>query len=144
MNSHPSAQSLRQGGFTLIELVMVIVIIALLTATATSEVPNDLDRVAVARQLMGDLQAAQACALYRGQTCRLLWLDSSNYVMHDGAGVAISGTQVSVPNVTFSAFDVPFFYPMGDSADTAITLTDARGGVSTVTVLALTGLVQGP
>jgi hypothetical protein len=124
---------------------MVIVIIALLTATATSEVPNDLDRVGVARQLMGDLQAAQACALYRGQTCRLVWLDASSYALRDGADTTVPGTQVSVANITFSAFDVPFFYPMGDSsADAAITLTDARGGVSTVTVLALTGLVQGP
>lgn len=67
MNGPPS----RQAGFTMVELVMVLIIVGILSAVAISRFPSGIDLHPRAQQLAQDLRLAQAYAMNRGGGYRI-------------------------------------------------------------------------
>ena len=143
--NRPCPAHVKTAGFTLIELILVIIVLGLLSSSALSIVPQDMGRVGWARQLVGDLRLAQSYSMNRGSDHRLIRTTVSSYEIRDAIGTVVPASQVSVPDVTFTAFDVPFDrqgQPINGA--TVITVTDINAQTSTITILATTGLVQGP
>ncbi len=133
-----------EEGFTLMELIMVIVIIGMMATSAISIVPDDLDRVGWARQLVGDLRVAQSYAMNRGVDYCLHRINDNSYEICDTScsGASVPGSLVTVPGIVFSAFDILFDRLGQPTGSSAITLTE-HGHTSTVTVLATTELAMG-
>ncbi|MBF0159639.1 MAG: prepilin-type N-terminal cleavage/methylation domain-containing protein [Magnetococcales bacterium] len=140
-----SAAPSTETGFTLIELIMVVVMIGLMATSALSMVPQDVDRVSWARRLVGDLRLAQSYAMNRGVNYRLIRTSTSSYEIRDINGTPFPGSSVTLPEAIFSSFDIVFDrlgQPVNGAA--TITVTDRNAQISTVTLLATTGVVRGP
>lgn len=151
-------------GFTLIELIMVMVVLSVLAALASMRMPGDGINVgAQAEQLASDIRYTQSMAMSRGQRFRVNFT-SSTYQITNDAGVAqvhpgtgqtaavalgsavLSGYNPPLTNsyLAFNSLGVPY-------TDTTIalaalaTLTLTSGGEAiTVRVAPQTGRVQVP
>lgn len=149
-------------GFTLIELVMVIVVLGILAAMASMRMPGEgIKASAQAEQLASDIRYTQSLAMSRGQRYRVNFTANS-YQITDMSGVAQAHPStgqtaaiVLTPAVlgaynppytnSYVAFDglgVP--YTAATTAQTALaTMTLTSGGeVINVTVAPQTGRVQ--
>jgi prepilin-type N-terminal cleavage/methylation domain-containing protein len=79
-----------QKGFTLIELVMVIVLITILAGTAIVTWPGTkINLNAQAQQLASDIRYAQSLAMTHGQRYRLNFTSTTTYTITTTAGVAV-------------------------------------------------------
>ncbi len=134
----------KSAGFTLIELIMVIVVIGLLATSAVDRNPTGVDRVAKARRLASDIRLTQSYAMSRGVDFRILSTGLDSYEIRDAGGDLFQGNQTSLSGVSLSSFDI-LFGQLGEPTGGAetITLTSASGD-TTVQVLADTGYVEVP
>lgn len=151
-------------GFTLIELVMVIVLLGTLAALASMRTPGDgINVVAQAEQLASDIRYTQSLAMSRGQRYRINFTATSYQItdmsggpqMHPGTGTTaavlltpavLSGYNPPLTNdyVVFDSLGVPYTAPTTALAAVAtLTLTDS-GETATLRVVPQTGRVQIP
>ena len=149
-------------GFTIIELVIVMVILSVLAAMATMRNPGDgISVSARAEQLAGDIRYTQSLAMNRGQRFRIN-VTTSSYQITDASGVAQShpstGLTTAVSfgsavlsnfnpplNNSYIAFDslgVPYTDPTTTLAALATLTLTAGGEAINVRVVPQTGRVQ--
>ena len=151
-------------GFTLIELIMVMVVVAVLAVVASMRMPGDgINVSAQAEQLASDIRYTQSLAMSRGQRFQINFTASSYQITNDAgvaqvhpstgqtAAVGLGSTVLSGYNppltgniLAFSSLGVPY-----TDATTALaalaTLTLTSGGEAiTVRVAPQTGRVQVP
>ncbi len=156
---------MRAKGFSLIELVMVIVIIAILAAFAVPFWTSaSLSVDSQANQLAGDIMYTQSLALASGQRYYLIQMSSKTYQIRNGSGTAIAypgtgnttitlasgitfGTLVNLPNnlVEFDGDGIPYSTtstpgtPLSSAAQIPVT---GFGATKTATITPRTGWVQ--
>ena len=151
-------------GFTLIELIMVMVILSIVAAVASMRMPGDgINVSAQAEQLASDIRYTQSLAMSRGQRFQINFTASTYQIrnaagdpqVHPGTGqtaaVGLDSTVLSGYNppltgniLAFNSLGVPY-----TDATTALaglaTLTLTSGGEAiTVRVAPQTGRVQVP
>lgn len=134
-------------GFTLVEVLVVIIIIGLLAYSATFLWPTGVGRAGVARQISHHIQLARSLSMERGGGS-IQFTSATAYDLRDSGGVAIPGfaftlsggvTMTTRPtSIAFDRLGRPTFV-----GGATITLT-AEGGTSTLTVTTETGSVIGP
>ncbi len=149
-------------GFTLIELVMVMVVLGVLAALASMRMPGDGINVgAQAEQLASDIRYTQSLAMSRGQRFRVN-VSANSYQITDMSGVAqvhpgtgqtaavtlgsmvLSGYNPPLTNsyLAFDSLGVPYTDPTTALA-ALVTMTLTSGGEAiTVRVAPQTGRVQ--
>ncbi len=130
-----------EGGFTLMELIMVIVVIGLLSSSTVSLFPDHVARVANTRRLAGDIRMAQSLSMSRESGHRILTTSANSYEIRNGSGVTIPGSTVTLSGLVVTGFNVQFDRfgtPYGSTI--TINVTDTRG-TSSVTMRANTGYV---
>lgn len=142
-------------GFTLIELVLVIAIMAILTTYITLNWPGQgVNLRAQADQLAGDIRYAQALAYNRGVRYRINFINSTTYSISDTSGTVVvytgnGTTTLSQATMTYTTSPLVFTTqgvpysgatPTILSSNFVITLT-SDGGTMTVTVYPETGRV---
>jgi MSHA pilin protein MshC len=151
------------GGFTVVELVAVIVLVAILAITAIPRFQdrNAIDVSAKAQQLASDIRYTQSLAMATGQRNRInlaatsyqITTSSGVPVVHPATGstapislggVSLSGYNPPLTNnyLAFDAKGVPYTDVAGTTLNTnaVITLTES-GSTRTVTVSPQTGRV---
>ena len=134
------------SGFTLMELIMVIVVVGLMAASAISILPDEVDRVARARRLAGDIRLAQSYAMSLGKDYKIhiRATGDDSYEIYDEKGHAWPSSEVKLSKVTISSFDIKFDHKVGKSKDAvSITVAD-RVGTTKIQVLKETGVVLMP
>lgn len=163
MESIPGIRTSGHGGFTLVELVAVILLLGIL---AFSVVPRFLDKGsidvgAMAEQLAGDIRYTQSLAMTSGQRNRIN-LAAASYQITTSAGVPVahpatgSTAAISLGDVSLSgynppltnsyiAFDgkgVPYTNVAGTLLGTTATITlNAAGNTRQIAVSPQTGRV---
>ncbi|OPX99744.1 MAG: hypothetical protein A4E58_00226 [Syntrophorhabdus sp. PtaB.Bin006] len=136
-------------GFTLIEVIMVIMIIGILATTFAYRYPADPTAALniAADQLRADIRYVQAKAMGTGrqQSITFFSIGTGEYSFSGEAGskrlpdgVTISGTTLPNPTLTFNTLGEP----MGLSANATITLAWSTGVTRVLTVHAITGKVE--
>ena len=148
-------------GFTLIELIMVMVVLSIVAAIASMRMPGDgINVAALAEQLASDIRYTQSLAMSRGQRFSINFT-ANDYQIMDNAGLplphpatglntttltpaVLSGYNPPLTNnyVAFNSLGVPYTAPT--TAQVALaTLTLTSGGqTATVTVAPQTGRAQ--
>lgn len=107
---HRNLQARGQAGFTMVELIIVIVVIAILSVFLLPSMPaSTLNLQYSAAQVLNDIRYAQALSMATGQRYRLVQVSSNSYSITDQSGNAIimpsGGTVMLFSNgITFSAF----------------------------------------
>ncbi len=151
----------KQSGFTLVELVMVLVILSVISATA---IPKFFDKNVYAERAFFDdtlhaIQYAQKLAVATGCAVRVSILSNSYSLARRGTasstscpltgsvyslaiphpGTGASNYSGSENGITLSSSSTPFYFYSSGSASADITLT--VNGFRTIKVIAETGFV---
>ncbi|MBF0368170.1 MAG: prepilin-type N-terminal cleavage/methylation domain-containing protein [Magnetococcales bacterium] len=143
----PSSQS----GFTLVELIMVMVIIGIISVFAVDRAPDSLLNVdAAARQVAQEIRYTQSLAmagnaLALGATTQdhsFVYVDSDSYLIRQDA----DGSTIASDDLVNVTFDSPFaditFDGKGDPGGTTTTITvTADGNSMDIVVIKNTGAV---
>jgi type II secretion system protein H len=151
-------------GFTLIELIVVILIMGILATAAYNQWPGSTVNVgAQAQQLANDIRYTQALAMTSGQRYNLIKQSSTTYQIRSNAGTAIIlangsttmtlntgitfGTLTNLPNnlVAFDGKGTPYTTATtpGTALVSAATIpVTSSGQTSTVTISPGTGSVS--
>lgn len=80
----------RNAAFTLIELIIVIIIVGILAAIATSRSPGTkINLNSVAQQLASDIRYTQSLAMSRAQSYQLI-LSATSYQIKTSAGATVN------------------------------------------------------
>jgi len=150
-----------QHGFTLIELIIVIIVISILAVYVFSSLPvPSLGLATAATQLSDDIRYTQSLSMTKNQHYRLVKLSASTYQILNAAGTPImlaQGTTATLASgVTFGAwtnltnnliaFDgrgIPYINAATTTplASTATINLTATGGTITVLITPQTGRV---
>ncbi len=166
MSYGPDKYSLRQAGFTVIELILVIVVIGILGTLALRPLLSDQDSIKIdaeAQRLLTDVRYVQALSMFRNERYRLNFSNSGAYAILTPAGGAFnyfatggtsvtleSGTTLSKNGSNYLIFDgrgIPYTSSSASGSGSAlgssyvITLTNSSGS-ETVSVSAETGEAQ--
>jgi MSHA pilin protein MshC len=150
----PRRHNTIMAGFTLVELVAVMVVVSVLAVMATTKFnlgQRDLD--AVAKSLRSNLQLAQDLAMTHGSTYGFHMRSATQYeIFQSSAGTPASNPLdnsnfvVTISPVQFSGSpsDIPFLKSGSPNiaADATITLTASGGGSRIITVQQNTGFVS--
>ena len=97
-----------QAGFTLIELIIVIILTAIIAAYASSRWTNTVDLNAQAQQLVADIRYTQSLAMTKGERYRLTITTSTNsYAISSTSGSAVNNTVTNNP-ITYLANGITF------------------------------------
>lgn len=150
-----------QKGFTLLELVIVIILLSILSATALITWPSmSINLGAQAQQLADDLRYTQSMAMNKGTRYYLIKLTSTSYQIRTLAGSAVTlptggttvtlgsgitfGTLTNLPNslVTFDGKGAPYTDTgtPGTALASTATIPLTSGGVTrTVSIYPQTG-----
>ena len=151
-------------GFTLIELVMVIVLLGVLAALVSMRMPGDGINVgAQAEQLASDIRYTQSLAMSRGQRFRINFTASTYQItndtgvaqVHPGTGLTaavalapavLSGYNPPLTNsyLAYDSLGVPYTDPTTALAALATLTLTSSGEAITVRVAPQTGRVQVP
>jgi len=145
---------IKQKGFTLIELVCVIILLGVLSATVFINWPGvTINLGAQAYQLADDLRYTQALSMTKDQRYALVITSSTTYQITNGSGTAILnafgsttttlqhgisfGTLTNLPNnlVAFNSKGIPYITTGSPgTALAAVATIPLNGGSSTMTV----------
>ncbi|MBF0611545.1 MAG: type II secretion system protein [Magnetococcales bacterium] len=134
------------GGFTMVELIIVIMVLGVLAAAALPSNTTGINAVVLARQLMMDVRLAQSYAMNRGtgySIRRTTDTTNSYEIRQPGGSTTMPGTATTLPDATLSNFDVSFDALGVPGSGATITVT-VGGQSSTVTITATTGQVTQP
>lgn len=130
------------GGFTLLEGVIVILLLAILLIVATPRWPGGLLLEAQAERLAQDLRYAQALTLGREYPHTVHRVDSGHYRIVDANGVPLPMETSPLEGVTVEPFSISFIPPMGAPAADYPPIHLSMGDASlTLTVTPMTGTV---
>ncbi len=145
----------KELGFSLIELIIIIILVGILGVYATEKFPGSVVNLdAQAQELSNDIRFAQSLSMTKGQRYRFVKLSSTTYQILNAAGSAVIlgtgnniitlntgitfGTLSNLPNslVAFDGNGTPYV----DTALPGTTLTASASipmtdGVNTKTVL---------
>lgn len=132
-----------QTGFTIIELVMVMVIIGVLAAVVAAKWPSTAHNTPTALQLVEDIRLAQSLSMNRGGGFSIERSGTTQYrILDDGAVFGDPrNIEVSLSNFTLRFDSLGRPVDAGGtplSADTTISV----GGAITVTVSEQTGFAE--
>ncbi len=131
------------GGFSLLEVVIVLMLIAILLVVAEPRWPNALLLEAQAQRLAQDIRYTQALAMNpdRGQSYTIRGSGRS-YTIVDASNNPMPPDPPPLEGVTMDPFSFSFSTDMGKPAAAYPPLRLAMGGDTvTLTVTALTGTV---
>lgn len=133
-----SVRSLAVRGFTLLEMIMVIVMLGILAFYMGMASPNSINRVALARQLVNDIRLAQAYALNYNPSvgASIVWTGTNTYTVCTPTAICSSMT---LGDAIMTSFNL-VFDGYGATSDATITVT--MNGTTTIQVTGATGLVQ--
>ena len=128
-----------QSGFTLVELVVVIVLLAVLASVATSRFTDSaLFRLQTTRDdIVAGLFYAQQLAMARGDTATIEFDATANSinVQQDNTDLATSPYPLALPSdLSLSPITTLVYDKLGRTANTTFTLTDSSGATATITV----------
>jgi prepilin-type N-terminal cleavage/methylation domain-containing protein len=165
MSVQHSRSAIRSGGFTLRELIIVLVIVGIISAIALSRTSNDPVMLSTqVNQLAGDIRYVQALAMTQSQRYRInLAAGGYTFTRADAGGTAVVhpatgstaqinwssgvtlGALVNLPSnlIAFDGRGAPYTNTVATTALTTTgTITLSKGGANqTVTVEAYTGKV---
>ncbi|MBF0368776.1 MAG: GspH/FimT family pseudopilin [Magnetococcales bacterium] len=130
-------------GFTLLELVLVMVVLGLLAFSAIPLFPDGVDRVAEARRLAGEIRLAQSHAMNRGERYTILSTGDSSYEIRDSSNNPVAGSTTTLKRGSLSTFTIEFD-SFGSPTAGATTITVTDNGTTQVGVAADTGYVSVP
>jgi prepilin-type N-terminal cleavage/methylation domain-containing protein len=157
MRSGTEAKLQRCGGFTAVELVVTIILVAILAATAIARWGSTADKSVgyQADRLARDIRHAQMLAFTRSEKLTLTIASTTSYQVVDGGGAVITdpakggnfvqdlqnGVTISGgPSIAFDGLGRPTSGGAPAGASVSFTVSgDAK--VATVTVAPLTGFV---
>ena len=109
-------------GFTLIELAIVIILLAILSAYASISFTDSPNLYAQAKLLANDIRYAQSLSMTHGERYRFVKLSSTSYAIQNGSSVNIVMSNGST-SVSFGA-GIAFGTPSGF---TSTIVFDSRG-----------------
>jgi prepilin-type N-terminal cleavage/methylation domain-containing protein len=133
-----------EHGFTLVELVTVIAILGVISATVVMKWPTGMNLATSSQQLIQDLRYTQSLAMNRGSGYKLVWVDQNTYRILTPASAELTRADVSGVTLTSNYPGVSVtFNGLGQPTGGSVTMTLYDGsGSQTVTVSAETGMVQ--
>ncbi|MEO5377627.1 MAG: prepilin-type N-terminal cleavage/methylation domain-containing protein [Magnetococcus sp. DMHC-6] len=137
---HPKTISIPISGFSLIEFIMVIVILAALSSVIIEKMPGDaLSLDAATRQVAQDIRYTQTLAMSGESNHSFIYFDNDTYQIKNQAGSIIA--QNDLHEASFTAnFGTITFNRRGSPGTTTVTLTISAGsGHKNVVVTRNTG-----
>ncbi len=167
MSAPRARREIRVGGFTLLEIIIVLMIVGIISAIALARVGNDPVMLSTqVDQLAGDIRYVQALAMTQGQRYRIN-LSATGYTLtladaggtlvphpvtgstaqtNWNSGVTVALPPTNLPNnlVAFDGRGIPYTDNLATAAPAASTasITLSKGGVSqSITITPQTGRV---
>ncbi|MEO5333225.1 MAG: type II secretion system GspH family protein [Magnetococcus sp. YQC-5] len=131
-------RSFGASGFTLLEMIMVVVMLGLLAFYMGMASPNSINRVALARQLVNDIRLAQAYALNYNPSVGASIVSTGSNTYNVCTPTAIC-TSMTLGDAIMTSFNL-VFDGYGSTSNATITVT--MNGTTTIQVTGATGLVQ--